>query len=126
MKPTSSAPANIDEYIAVFPVAVQALLQSVRQTVRTAAPEAQEKISYQIPTFTLRGNLIHFAAFKNHIGLYPGTAAIKAFEGELQGFSTAKGSVQFPLNEPLPLALIGRIVQFCVDEHLRAATKRRR
>jgi len=116
MKPTSSAPANIDEYIAVFPVAVQALLQSVRQTVRTAAPEAQEKISYQIPTFTLRGNLIHFAAFKNHIGLYPGTAAIKAF----------KGSVQFPLNEPLPLALIGRIVQFCVDEHLRAATKRRR
>ena len=103
---------TIDDYIALFPEPVQEMLQAVRATIHAAAPEATEKISYQMPTFYLNGNLVHFAAFKHHIGFYPAPQGIEAFKDDLAKFKGAKGSVQFPLGEPLPLDLITRIVQF--------------
>lgn len=118
--------ATIDDYIAAHPADVQARLQQVRQTIQAAAPEATEAISYQIPTFKLHGNLIHFAAFQHHIGLYPGTAAIGAFQVDLQGYRTSKGTIQLPLDRALPLDLIERIVRFRVDVALRQARADRR
>lgn len=105
---------NIDQYIAAFPDEVQDRLQEMRSTIRKAAPTAEETISYAIPTFKLNGNLVHFAAFKNHIGFYPGPSGIEAFKKE---FSTYDGSVQFPLNKPLPLALVTKVVKFRVKEN---------
>lgn len=109
--------ATIDQYIESFPGGVQKLLTELRSTIRQAAPEAVEKISYRMPTFYLRGNLVHFAAFSRHIGFYPGPSAIVAFQDELKGYKWAKGSVQFPLDRPLPLDLITRIVRFRVEEN---------
>jgi uncharacterized protein YdhG (YjbR/CyaY superfamily) len=109
---------NIDEYIQSFPESVQEKLQMIRQTIHKAAPEAKEAISYQMPTFKLNGNLVHFAAFKEHIGFYPIPSGIEAFQEELSKYKTGKGSVQFPLNEPLPLDLVKRIVEFRVKENL--------
>lgn len=120
-------PANIDEYIAGFPKDIQALLQKVRTTIRDAAPEAEETISYAIPTFKLNGNLVHFAAFKSHIGFYPTPGGIEEFEKELSVYKQGKGSVQFPVDEPLPLSLITRMVKFRVKkntEHTKAKTKK--
>lgn len=108
---------SIDEYIKTFPVYVQKILKQVRQTIKEAAPEAEETINYQIPTFKLNGNLVHFAAFKNHIGFYPAPSGHKAFEKELSVYKSGKGSVQFPLDKPMPLALIKRIVQYRVKEN---------
>lgn len=116
MKANSSLPTNIDEYIAGFSIDVQEILEKVRDTIRKAAPEAQETIKYQIPTFTLNGSLVHFAAFKNHIGFYPTPSGIEAFKQELSCYKIAKGSVQFPINEPTPLSLIDKIVKFRVEE----------
>jgi uncharacterized protein YdhG (YjbR/CyaY superfamily) len=125
MTAIKGAPRDIDEYIAGFPGDVQAILQEVRTTIRKAAPDAEEAIKYQIPTFTLNGNLIHFAAFKTHIGLYPAPRAIEAFKDELSAYAGGKGTVRFPLDQPIPLGLIGRIVRFRVKESLdRAAAKR--
>src|SRR5258706_12852584 len=97
---------TIDEYIAMFPEDVQKILQQVRETIHAAAPDATEKISYQMPTFFLKGNLVHFAAFKNHIGFFPAQQGIDAFKEELSKFKGSKGGVQFPLDKPLPLGLI--------------------
>ncbi len=108
---------SIDEYIKTFPVYVQKILKQVRQTIKEAAPESEETINYQIPTFKLNGNLVHFAAFKNHIGFYPAPSGQKAFEKELSVYKSGKGSVQFPLDKPIPLALIKRIVQYRVKEN---------
>lgn len=106
-------PATFDGYVGGFPRSVQTLLRKVRRTIETAAPDAQEAISYGIPTFVRNGKkLVWFAAFKSHIGFYPGAAAIGAFKKELSAYKTAKGSVRFPFDEPLPLDLIGRIVKF--------------
>lgn len=105
---------TIDDYLDACPAPVRARLRRIRNAIRRAAPKAQEKIAYRIPTFTMRGNLVHFAAFKAHIGLYPGPEAIAAFERELAGYRTSKGAIQFPHDEPLPLALISRIVKFRV------------
>jgi uncharacterized protein YdhG (YjbR/CyaY superfamily) len=117
---------SIDEYIASFPEDIQALLESVRATIRAAAPEAEEKISYQMPTFYLKGNLVHFAAWKDHIGLYPAPSGAEAFKHELAAYESAKGSIRFPIRQPLPLELIGRIVQYRVAENLdKAAAKAR-
>ena len=117
---------NIDDYIAGFPKEIQGILEKVRKTIGSAAPGAQETISYQVPTFTLNGNLVHFAAFKNHIGFYPTPTGIAKFKKQLSAYEGAKGSVQFPLNQPIPYALITRIVKFRVKENLeRAAPKRR-
>ncbi len=100
-----------------FSKAVQEKLQGMRKTIHAAAPEAEEKISYQMPTFYLKGNLVHFAAFKNHIGFYPVPSGILAFKKELSAYATSKGGVRFPLDRPLPLALIARIVKYRVAEN---------
>ena len=109
---------TIDEYIAAFPKHVQEILEKIRVTIRKAAPEAEETINYAIPTFTLKSNLVHFAAFKNHIGFYPAPSGIEAFRKELSVYEGAKGSVQFPIEKPLPLGLITKIVKFRVKENL--------
>lgn len=116
--------SSIDEYIATFPPDIQKILEKIRAIVKAAAPEAQEKISYQMPTFFLNGNLVHFAAFKNHIGFYPTPSGIEKFKKELAGYQGAKGSVQFPLDEPIPYALINEIVKFRVEENSQAARTR--
>jgi len=114
-------PKTIDEYIAAFPKEIQELLESVRATIKEAAPDAKETINYQIPTFTLKGNLVHFAAYKNHIGFYPTSSGIEKFKQELSAYKGAKGSVQFPLDKPLPLELISKIVRYRVSENLERA-----
>lgn len=121
MKKSAAAAESIDAYIATFPADIRAMLEEIRQTIRQAATDAQEKISYQIPTFALHGNLIHFAAFKNHIGVYPGAAAIEKFKQELAGYRTAKGTIQLPLDAPIPVDLIARIVRFNVEANARKA-----
>ncbi len=108
---------SIDEYIKTFPRDIQDILEELRQTIRDAAPEAKEAISYQIPTFKLNGNLVHFAAFKNHIGFYPTSSGIEAFKKELSTYKCSKGTVQFPLDKPVPLDLVKRIVLFRVKEN---------
>jgi uncharacterized protein YdhG (YjbR/CyaY superfamily) len=117
---------TIDEYIQGFPPHVQAILSELRSTIRQAAPQAVEKIAYRIPTFYLNGNLVHFAAFQHHIGFYPAPSGIARFQKELKRYRSAKGSVQFPLDEPLPLELIAKIVEFRVAENSRKKAKRQR
>jgi uncharacterized protein YdhG (YjbR/CyaY superfamily) len=112
---------SIDEYIATFPAEVQKILQEIRAVIKAAAPDAQEKISYQMPTFFLKGNLVYFAAFKNHIGFYPAPTGVEAFAQELSLYKGAKGSVQFPINKPMPLDLITKIVKYRVTENLKKA-----
>ena len=119
MNDPTAPPAPIDAYIATFPPEVQARLQAVREAIRALAPLAEERISYGIPTFWQGRNLIHFAAFSRHIGLYPGAAAIEVFDDELAPYRHARGSIQFPLREPLPLALIQRIAAWCVANNAR-------
>jgi uncharacterized protein YdhG (YjbR/CyaY superfamily) len=114
MKKDKTDITSIDGYIKTFPMEVQKKLKGLRQAIKIAAPEAQERISYGMPAFYLKGNLIYFAAYQNHIGLYPTPNGIRAFQKELSKFKGAKGSVQFPMDEPLPLALIGRIVKYRV------------
>jgi uncharacterized protein YdhG (YjbR/CyaY superfamily) len=117
---------NIDDYIAAFPPDIQQILEKVRATIRNAAPDAQETISYAIPTFTLKGNLVHFAAFKKHIGFYPAPTGIEQFENETAAYKAGKGSLQFPLDQPIPYDLISKIVAFRVKENLgKAAAKER-
>ena len=124
MQTDQAAPKTIDEYIAGFPQDVQEILEKIRVTIRKAAPDAQEAIKYQMPTFTLKGNLVHFGAFKKHIGFYPVPTGIEEFKDELAVYEGGKGSVQFPLDKPIPYDLIGRIVEFRVKENLeRAETK---
>lgn len=110
---------TIDEYIKAFPEDVQSILKKMRKTIQEAAPEAQEAISYQIPTFKLNGNLVHFAAYKNHIGFYPTSSGIEAFKDELSPYKSAKGSVQFPIDRPVPYDLVKKIVFFRVKENLK-------
>jgi uncharacterized protein YdhG (YjbR/CyaY superfamily) len=112
---------SIDEYISIFPAEVQDKLKRLRKVIKEAAPGAEEKISYQIPTFALHGNLVHFAAYKKHMGFYPTSSGIEAFQGELSIYKGAKGSVQFPLDEPLPYELVSRIVKFRVAENIKRA-----
>lgn len=114
-------PSNIDEYMAGLPENIQKILEELRSTIRKAAPAAEERINYGIPTFTLNGNLVHFAAFKNHIGFYPAPSGIEAFKKELSVYDGAKGSVQFPVKDKLPLALITKIVKFRVNENIERA-----
>ena len=110
---------DIDSYIASFPEETGKLLQQLRITISKAAPEAKETINYGMPTFTLKGNLVHFAAFKNHIGFYPAPSGIEAFKKELSVYDGAKGSVQFPIDKPIPFDLISKIVEFRVKENLK-------
>jgi uncharacterized protein YdhG (YjbR/CyaY superfamily) len=126
MKTTQTVPQTIDEYIAGFPPDVQDVLQKIRTTIHEAAPEAMEKISYQMPTFYLKGNLVHFAAFKEHIGFYPVPTGIEKFKKELSVYKQGKGSVQFPLDQPMPYELITKIVKFRVKENLASAAAKQR
>ena len=116
---------TMDEYISTFPEDVQRILKELRQTIKEAAPDAEETINYQMPTFTLNGNLVHFAAFENHIGFYPTPSGIEAFKKELSGYKGAKGSVQFPIDQPLPLPLIRRIVEYRVKENVERKQKKK-
>jgi len=109
---------DIDDYIANFPSDVQLLLEKVRTAIRKAAPQAEEAIKYQMPTFVLNGNLIHFAGYKNHIGLYPGSKPIEEFKDDLSRYETSKGTVRFPLDKPIPAGLISKITKFCVQRNL--------
>jgi uncharacterized protein YdhG (YjbR/CyaY superfamily) len=124
MKSEAANPTTIDEYIAGSPEEVRPLLKKVRATIRKAAPGAEEAIKYRLPTFILHGNLVHFGAFKKHIGFYATPGGNAAFRKELSAYNGAKGSVQFPLDQPMPLDLIRRIVEFRVKENIaRAAAK---
>ena len=107
---------RIDDYISGFPAGTQKALRQMRKAIKAAAPGAEETIKYGVPTFVLNGNLVHFAGFKNHIGFYPAPSGIAKFKNELSKYKSAKGSVQFPLDEPMPLALVTRIVKFRVGE----------
>lgn len=109
---------TINQYIKLFPKETRKKLNELRLTIREVAPQAEEKISYQMPTFYLCGNLVHFAGYKNHIGFYPSPSGIKAFKKELVNYKNSKGAVQFPLTEKLPLALIKKIVKYRVKENL--------
>lgn len=112
---------TVDQYIAGFPAEVQAILQELRRVVASAAPAAEECISYQIPTFKLHGNLVHFAGYNNHIGLYPAPSGISRFEERIASYKHAKGSLRFPLDKPIPYDLVAEIVQFRVKENVRKA-----
>jgi uncharacterized protein YdhG (YjbR/CyaY superfamily) len=117
-------PETIDAYIADFPEEVQRILQEMRTIIKTAAPETFETISYGIPTFKNKGNVVHFGGFKNHTGFYPGAGAIKDFADELSLYAGAKGSVQFAYDQPLPEALITKIVKYRVQQDLEKAATR--
>lgn len=121
MKASAKPPKDIDEYIAAFPPDVQVILRKMRLTIRKAAPKAEEKITYQMPTFVLHGNLVHFAAYKTHIGFYPTPSGIEQFKDEIAKYTWAKGSVQFPLDKPMPYALVTRITKFRAKENLERA-----
>lgn len=116
---------SIDQYIAQFPDDIQQLLTQMRETIRAAAPDAIEKISYQMPAFYYHGNLVYFAAFKHHIGFYPTASGTAAFQAELTGYKTSKGAIQFPFDRPLPLGLVSRIVAFRVSESAARAPARK-
>jgi len=125
MRTDPTAPKTIDEYIAGFPHNVQEILEKIRMTIRRAAPEAEEKISYQIPTFTLKGKyLIYFAAHKEHIGLYPAPRGVEKFKKALSVYEGGKGTVRFPLDKPIPFGLISKIVKFRVKENLERSKAR--
>jgi len=119
-------PQDIDEYISSFPEEVQKKLELLRASIREVAPDAVEKISYQMPTFALEGNLVHFAAYKGHIGFYPTPSAIEKYKRELSAYKGAKGSVQFPLDQPIPYNLVKEIVAYRVKENLELAKTKRK
>ena len=124
MDSTKKGFESIDEYIATFPSDVQKILQGLREVIKEAAPMAVEKISYQMPTFYLNGNLVHFAAFKNHIGFYPAPSGIEAFKNDLSKYEGSKGAIRFPKDQPLPYDLIRRIVVYRVNENLKKAREK--
>ena len=121
MKSNQTAPKDIDEYIAGFPADVQKTLKKIRSTIRKAAPDTGEAIKYQMPTFTLNGNVVCFGAYKKHIGLYPAPREAAPFKVEMSKYEGGKGTVRFPLDKPIPYDLIGRIVKFLVKRNLEAA-----
>ena len=118
MRIDQTTPKNIDDYIAGFPPDVQVILEKMRTTIRKAAPGAEEAIKYRLPTFVLSGNLVHFGAFKKHIGFYATPTGNKQFREELSAYGGAKGSVQFPLDKPIPYGLVSKMVKFRVKENL--------
>ncbi len=126
MRTRQRIPRTIDEYIAAFPDDVQKILEKIRITIRKAAPNAEEAISYQMPTFRLNGNLVYFAAYKKHIGLYPAPRGNERFKKELASYEGGKGTVRFPLDKPIPFDLITRIVKFRIEENLARAESRKK
>lgn len=127
METNETATNEVNNYIAGFPAEVQEILEKIRGIIREEAPAAEEAMKYAIPTFTLKGkNLVHYAAFDKHIGFYPTPTGIEQFKGELSKYKGAKGSVQFPLDEPIPFDLIRQIVAFRVRESLEKAAAKRK
>lgn len=126
MNAIDTIPDNIDDYIARFPKETQELLELLRSTIKKAAPEASETISYQMPAFKLHGNLVYFAAYNNHIGFYPGAACIDLFKDEFKGFKTSKGTIQFPMNKPIPLDIITKIVKYRIFENTERAEAKKK
>ncbi|BBB47185.1 iron chaperone [Pelolinea submarina] len=125
MDSSKKSPQTIDEYMTGFPAQAQAIMQRMRDLIHEIAPEATEKISYGIPTFVLGQNLVHFAAYQNHIGFYPSSSGIAHFEEELRDYETSKGTVRFPLDKPIPYDLVRRITEFRVAENrVRAKAKK--
>ena len=122
MKP--QIPNSIDNHISTFPPETQQLLQKVRETIKAVVPEATETISYGIPTFQFHGNLVHFAGYAHHIGFYPGSGGVERFRDELAGYKTSKGTIQFPLDKPIPFDLIRRITEFRLEENLKKVKKK--
>ena len=118
MDSSKNTAADVNKYIAGFPKEVQALLQAIRSTIKKAAPKAVETISYKMPAYKYYGMLAYFAGYKNHIGFYPGAGGIAAFKKELSVYKGAKGSVQFPLDKPLPVSLVSKIVKYRVKQNL--------
>lgn len=121
----SAKPVTIEDYIAAFPAPTQKILKQVHSCIKKAAPAAEETIGYGIPTYKLNGNLVHFGGYKQHVGFYPAPAGIKAFEKELSVYKSSKGAVQFPLDEPMPLTLITKIVKFRVKQNLEKPVKKK-
>jgi uncharacterized protein YdhG (YjbR/CyaY superfamily) len=119
----NTASKNIDEYINNFPENIQVLLEQIRATIKEAAPQATEAISYGMPTFKLNGNLVHFAAYKNHIGFYPAPSGLIEFKDEISKYKHSKGAVQFPLDKKIPVNLITGIVKFRVTENMKKVRK---
>ncbi|MFA6941470.1 MAG: DUF1801 domain-containing protein [Clostridiaceae bacterium] len=113
--------STIDEYILQFPSEIQEILKKLRKVIKESAPDAEEKISYQMPAFVLNGNLVYFAAFKNHIGFYPTLSGMEAFENELTEYKTGKGTIQFPFGKLIPYELVSKIVKFRVAENIKKA-----
>jgi uncharacterized protein YdhG (YjbR/CyaY superfamily) len=126
METKTTTPKDVDEYISGFPKEVQRLLEELRATIKKAAPDAEEVISYQMPAFKLQGMLVYFAGYKSHIGFYPTPSGIEAFRKELSVYKGAKGSVQFPTDSPLPLNLISKIVKYRVRENLEKANTKKK
>lgn len=118
MNSNLSVPKNISDYIRDCPKKIQPTLNKMRAAIKKAAPGAEEKISYMMPTFALEKNLVHFACFKNHIGFYPGPQAVVVFKNDLLKYKTSKGAIQFPIEEPIPITLIKKIVKFRVKQVL--------
>jgi uncharacterized protein YdhG (YjbR/CyaY superfamily) len=128
MKANPNGPRDIDEYIAGFPRDVQQILRKIRQTIRKAAPGAEETISYKMPAFSLNGSLVHFAAYAKHIGMYPAPTGVREFKKELSLYQAAKSTLRIPLDEPIPFAFISKLVKFRVKENrskARRAVKKR-
>jgi len=126
MEKEINSPQTVNDYIAGFHPDIQVILRKIQSIIRETVPEAEEVISYQMPTYRLHGNLVHFAAFKNHIGFYPTPTGVEAFTDELKPYQHAKGSIRFPLDQPIPYDLIVKIVEFRVTENLDKQNKRNR
>lgn len=118
MRSEKIKPQNVDEYISGFPREIQKKLEEMRTTILKAAPDSEERISYQMPAYSFNGNLVYFAAYKNHIGFYPTASGIKNFKADLSKYGSSKGAVRFPIDQSLPLDLISRIVKFRMKENL--------
>jgi uncharacterized protein YdhG (YjbR/CyaY superfamily) len=126
MKSVRNGVGSMDEYIRGFPEEVQKILQEVRSTIKKAVPDAEETISYRMPAFRLKGILLYFAAYRRHIGLYPTASGIAAFKDELTGYKSAKGSVQFPIDQPMPLELIARIAKYRAEVNTGKSSEKRK
>lgn len=120
MSRTKNSLDAINDYIAAFPKEVQKILKDLRKTIKTAVPDAEERISYEMPAFSRHGNSVYFAAYKNHISFYPGESGIRAFQKELSEYQGGRGAVRFPIDKPLPLTLIRKIAKFKVTETVSA------
>jgi uncharacterized protein YdhG (YjbR/CyaY superfamily) len=114
---------SVDDYIEIQPAETKTLLETIRKTIKETAPQAEECISYQMPAYKLKGPIVYFSAYKNHIGFYPTSTGIKAFQKEIDGYKNSKGAVQFPLDQPIPHDLIRKMVLFKVDENLNKIKK---